>query len=107
VVPPGVTKAVARAGMTIILASKVMEEEGEVSPLRTRRSMTSPPSAGIYTGKANTPYVMRSVMLNTKPIRTIYSIQMVLLPRTMTPGDLCPHLKLCGTSNKAQDYTQL
>ena len=34
-VPPGVTKAVARAGVTITLTSKVLEEEGEVSPLRT------------------------------------------------------------------------
>jgi hypothetical protein len=39
-VPPGVTKAVARAGVTITLTSKALdEEEGEVSPLRTQRSM--------------------------------------------------------------------
>ncbi len=60
VVPPGVTKAVARAGMTIILASKVMEEEGEVSPLRTRQIMILLMTTGIYMGKVNTPHVVLS-----------------------------------------------
>ena len=106
-VPPGVTKAVPRAGMTITLASKVMEEEGEVPPLRTLRSMTLPTMTGIYTGKDNTPYIVHSAMLNTKPIGTLYSTRMALLPQTMTPGDLCPHLKLHGTSNKVRNYTQL
>ena len=105
-VPPGDNKAVAWARMNITLASKVMEEEGVVSPLKTWRSMTSLTTTGIYMGKVNTPYVVHSAMLNTKPVGTLYSIQMALLPRTMTPGDLCPHLKLRGTSNKAWDYTQ-
>jgi hypothetical protein len=35
---------------------------------------------GIYTGKVNTPYVVHSAMLNTKPVRTLYSIRMALLP---------------------------
>jgi len=99
--------AVARAGVTITLASKVLEGEGEVSPLRTRQSMTSPTTTGIYTGKVNTPHVVCSTMLNTKPVGTLFSIWMASLPRTMIPGDLCPHLKQRGTSNKAQVYTQL
>ncbi len=45
-------------------------------------------------------------MLNTKTVGTLYSIRMALLPQTTTPGNLCPHLKLRGTSNKAGDYTQ-
>ncbi len=44
---PVVTKVVAWAGVTITLASKVLEEEGEVSPLRTRRNMILPMMTGI------------------------------------------------------------
>ena len=102
-----VTKGVARAGGPITLASKVLEEEGEVSPLRTRRIMISPMTTGIYTGKVNTPHVMLSTTLNTKPVGTLFSFRMVSLPRIMTPGDLCPHQKQHGTSNKARVYTQL
>ena len=105
-VPLGVTKAVAwAAGVAVTLDRKVLEEDGEVSPLRTRQSMTLPTTTGIYTGTVNTPHIVRSAMLNTKPVGTLYSIQMAILPLTTTPGDLCPHLKLRGTSNKAGDYT--
>ena len=102
-----VTKVVARAGVTITLTSKVLEEEGEVSPLRTRRNMISPMTTGIYTGKVNTPHVVLSTTLNTKPVGTLFSIQMASLPRITIPGDLCPHLKQRGTSNKMRVYTQL
>ena len=57
-VPPGVTKAVARAGVSITLDPK----EEEVSPLRMQRSMNSPTTTGIYTGKVNTPYVVLSAI---------------------------------------------
>jgi hypothetical protein len=73
---PVVTKGVARAGVTITLASKVLEEEGEVSPLRTRRIMILPMTTGIYTGKVKIPHVVLSTTLNTKPIGTLFSIQM-------------------------------
>jgi hypothetical protein len=75
--------------------------------LRTRRSMTLPTMIGIYTGKINTPYVVLSAMLNAKPARTLFSIRMAPLPRTMMPGDLCPHLKLLGMCIKAWVYTLL
>jgi hypothetical protein len=105
-VPLGVTKAVAwAAGMAVTINPKVLEEDGEVSPLRTRQSMTLPTMTGIYTGTVNTPHVVRSAMLNTKPIRRLYSIRRALLPQTTTPGELCPHLKLHGTSNKVGDST--
>ncbi len=53
---PGVIKAVARAaGVAVTLNPKVLEEDVEVSPLRTRQSMTSLTTTGIYTGKVNTP----------------------------------------------------
>ena len=58
-------------------------------------------------GKINTPYVVLSAMLNTKPARTLFSIRMVPLPQTMMPGDLCPHLKLLGMCIKARVYTLL
>ncbi len=106
VVPRGVIKAVATAaGMAVTLDPTVLEEDEEVSPLRTRQSMTSPTTTGLCTGKGNTPNVMRSARLNTKPVGTLYSIRKALRPRTTTPGDLCPRLKLRGTSNKAGDYT--
>jgi hypothetical protein len=35
------------------------------------------------------------------------SIRMAPLPRTMMPGDLCPHLKLLGMGIKVQVYTLL
>ena len=60
VVPPGVTKAVARAGGSVILDSKVLEEGGEVSPLRTRQIMILLMTTGIYMGKVNTPHVVLS-----------------------------------------------
>jgi hypothetical protein len=107
VVPPGVTKAVARAGVSITRNSKVLEEEGEVSPLRMRWSMTLPTTTGIYMERINTPYVVLLAMLNTKPIGTLFSIRMAPLPRTMMPGDLCPHLKLLGMGIKVQVYTLL
>ena len=48
---PGVTKAGAWAGVAITLDPKVLEEDGEVSPLRTRQSMTSPMTTGfLYRG---------------------------------------------------------
>ena len=56
----GVPKAVARAGVTVTLASKVLEEEGEVSPLRTRQIMILLMTTGIYMGKVNTPHVVLS-----------------------------------------------
>jgi hypothetical protein len=71
-VPLGVSKAVARAGVSITLGSKVLEEEGEVSPLRMQQSMTSPTLTGIHTGKIITPYVVLSARLNTKPVGTNY-----------------------------------
>ena len=105
-VPPGVIKVVVWvAGVAVTIDPKVLEEDVEVSPLRTRQSMTSPTTTGICTGKGNTPHVVRSAMLNTKPVGTLYSIRRALLPQTTTPGDLCLHLKLRGTSNKAGDYT--
>jgi hypothetical protein len=108
VVPPGVTKEVARAEeVAVTLDPKVLEEDGEVSPLRTRQITTSPTTTGIYTGKVNTPHVVRSAMLNTKPGRTLFSIRMAPLPRTMMPGDLCPHLKVRGMGIKARVYTLL
>ena len=88
-----VTKEVARAGGTITLASKVLEEEDEVSPLRIRQIMTLLMTAGIYMGKVNTPHVVPSMTLNTKPVGTLFSFQMASLPRLTTPGDLCPHRK--------------
>ena len=106
-VPLRVTKAVARAGGSVILDSKVLEEGGEVSPLRMRQSMTSPTTTGTYTGKINTPYVVPSAMLNMKPGGPLFSIRMVPLPRTMMPGDLCPHLKLLGMGSKERVYTLL
>ncbi len=102
-----VTRVVAQAGVTITLASKVLEEEGEVSPLRTRQIMISPMTTGIYMGKVNTPHVVLSTTLNTKPVRTQFSIRMASLPRITIPGDLCPHLKQLGTSNKTRVYTHL
>jgi hypothetical protein len=106
VVPLGVTKAVAwAAGVAVTLDPKVLEEDGEVSPLRTRQSMTTPTTTGIYTGKGNTTHVVRSSMLNTKPVETLYSIRMAIRPLTTMPWHLCPHLKLHGTSNTAGDYT--
>ncbi len=104
--PPGVTKEVARAEeVAVTLDPKVLEEDGEESPLRTRQITTSPTTTGIYTGKVNTPHVVRSAMLNTKPGGTLFSIQMAPLPRTMMPGNLCPHLKMRGMGIKARVYT--
>ena len=58
-VPLGVTKARAQAAeMKITLDPKFLEEDGEVSPLRTRQSMTSPMTTGIYTREINTPYIV-------------------------------------------------
>ena len=105
--PPGVTKAVARAGVSITLDPKVLEEDGEVSPLRTRQSMTLPMTTGIYTGGINTPYVVLSAMLNTKPGGILFSIRMAPLSQTMMPWDLCPHLKMFGMGIKARVYTLL
>jgi hypothetical protein len=80
VVPLGVAKAVAwAAGVAITIDPKVLEEDGEVSPLRTRQSMTLPTTTGIYTGTVNTPHIVRSAMLNTKPVGTPYSIRRALL----------------------------
>ena len=105
-VPLGVTKAVAWAvGVAVTLDPKVLEEDEEVSPLRTQQIMTLPTTTGIYTGKGNTPPVMRSAMLNTKPVEAQYSIRMAIRPLTTMPWHLCPHLKLHGTSNTAGDYT--
>ncbi len=107
-VPPGVTKEVARAEeVAVTLDPKVLEEDGEVSSLRTRQITTSPPMTGIYMGKVNTPHVVRSAMLNMKPGGTLFSIRMAPLPQTMLPGDLCPHLKMCGMGIKARVYTLL
>jgi hypothetical protein len=63
-VTPGVTKAAARAGVSITLDPKVLEEAREVSPLMTRWSMTLPMTTGIYMGGINTPYAVLSEMLN-------------------------------------------
>jgi hypothetical protein len=54
-VTPGVTKAAAWAGVSITLDPKVLEEAREVSPLRTRRSMTVPMTTGIYMGGGQYP----------------------------------------------------
>jgi hypothetical protein len=108
VVPSGVTKEVARVEeVAVTLASKVLEEEGEVSPLRTRQITILPTTTGIYSGKVNTPHVVRSARLNTKPGGTLFSIRMAPLPGTMTPGDLCPHKKMRGMGIKARVYTLL
>jgi len=78
--PPGVTKARARAAeVKITLNPKFLKEDGEVSPLRTRQIMTSSMTTGIYT-EINTPYVVHSVRLNTKPGGTLFSIRMAPLP---------------------------
>ena len=97
----------ARAGGTITLTSNILEEEEEVSPLRTRQIMTSPMTTGIYMGKINTPHVVLSTMLNTKPVGTLFFFRMASLPRITIPGDLCPHRKQHGTRNKTWVYTQL
>jgi len=79
--PPGVTKAGARAAeVKITLDPKFLEEDGEVSPLRTRQSMTSAMTTGIYTGEINTPYIVYSARLNTKLSGTLFSIWMAPLP---------------------------
>jgi hypothetical protein len=99
---------VARAAeVAVTLNPKVLEEDGEVSPLRTWQITTSPTTTGIYTGKVNTPHVVRSAMLNTKPGGTLFSIRMVPLPQTMMPGDLCTHLKMHGMGIEARVYTLL
>ena len=106
--PPGVTKEVARAEEVVVtLDPKDREEDGEVSPLRTRQITILPTPTGIYTGKVNTPHVVRSARLNTKRGGTLFSIRMAPLPRTMRPGDLCPHMKMRGMGIKARVYTLL
>jgi hypothetical protein len=83
-----------------------MEEEGEVSPLRTRQIMILLMTTGIYMGKVNTPHVVLSTTLNTTPVGTLISFWMASLPRITTLGDLCPHRKQRGTSNNTRVYPQ-
>jgi hypothetical protein len=102
-------KAMARAGVEITLSadSKDQEEDAEGSPLRTRRSTTSPTTTGSTTAETNTPSVAPTAMLNMKPGGTQFFTQMVPLPQTMMPGDLCPHPAMPGMGNKARVYTRL
>ena len=104
----GVPKAVALAGVSITLDSnKDQEENADGSPLRMRWSMISPTTTGIYTAGTNTPHVVLPTMQNTEPGGTQFFTRMAPLPRSMMPGDLCPHPALPGMgNNKARIYTQ-
>ena len=105
--PGGHQETAARAGVSITLDPKVLEEAGEVSPLRTRRSMNLLMMTGIYMGGINTLYAVLSALLNTWPGGTLFSIWMAPLPRAMMPGDRFPHLKMLGWDIKVRIYTLL
>jgi len=110
VVPPGVTKAVARAGMTITLASNICQGHGG-----GRRGVSFEDSAEYdFADDDRNLYGEGQYPLHRAFRDAEYEAHQNSMfhpdgapPTSNDSRGSMPHLKLHGTSNKARDYTQL